>query len=160
MLDGRALVTPFQMPKTTLCFFLYGQVVQADAASNRNVLLLHRYGKFVPREPGKEPARLVQRDRIGRAIFTNGEIANALSALGLPDDLPLSVLAAELLPGGVGNDLPKPRTNPAVESSPPPSVTSATAAATTQPDPLGAGLDFRPQRILRVSPLVAVAPVC
>jgi hypothetical protein len=160
VLGGRALVTPFQTPKTTLCFFLYAQVVQADAASNRNVLLMHRYGTFLPREPGNEPARLVQRDRVGRVIFTNGEIADALNALGLPDDLSLSVLAAELLPGGVGNDLPKPRTNPALVSSPPPSVTSATAAATEQPDPLGAGLDFRPQRILRVSPLVAVAPVC
>jgi hypothetical protein len=145
VLNGRALVTLFQRPKTTLCFLLYAQVVQADAASNRNVLLLHKYGQFDPELAPKEHSRQVQRDRIGQAYFTNGEIADALFALGLPDDLPLSVVAVELLPGGVGNKLPK---------------QSAVRAATTDRDPLGSDLAQRPQRILRVSPLVAVAHVC
>jgi hypothetical protein len=157
VLDGRALVTPLQRAKTTLCFFLYAQVVQADAASNRNVLLMHRYGTFDPELPAIEHSRLVQRDRLGRAVFTNGEITDALRALGLPADLPLSVLAVELLPGGVGTDLPRRAANNTA-AAPPPS--SAPAAAATQRDPLGADLDFRPQRILRVSPLVAVAAVC
>src|SRR5207302_10847334 len=133
------------------------QVVQADAASNRNVLLMHRYGTFDPELPAIEHSRLVQRDRLGRAVFTNGEIADALHALGLPADLPLSVLAVELLPGGVGTDLPRRAANNAPAASPP---SPAPAAAATQRDPLGADLDFRPQRILRVSPLVTVAAVC
>jgi hypothetical protein len=146
VLNGRALVKPTQVPKTTLCFFLYAQVVQADAASNRNVLLLHRYGTFDPELPAREGSRLSQRDRLGRAVFTNGEIADSLRALGLPADLPLSMLAVELLPGGVGNKLPK-------SASPHPPASAAR-------DPLGVDLNSQPQRILRASPLVAVAPVC
>jgi hypothetical protein len=144
VLNGRALVRPTETPRTTLCFFLYAQVVQADAASNRNVLLLHRYGTFHPRE-GNVPSRNTQRDRTGDAMFSNAEIIDALTQLGLPETLPLSMLAAELLPGGTAGYRPK-------EFAPPPSLDGR--------DPLGTDLTGTPQRILRVSPLVAVAPVC
>jgi hypothetical protein len=143
VLNGRALVRPAETPKTTLAFFLYAQVVQADASSNRNVLLLHRYGEFHPRE-GNAPARNTQRDRTGEVLFSNAEIVDALTALGLPEDLPLSVLAAELLPGGTAGYQPHKPPVPAAFDG----------------DPLGPGLAGTPQRILRVSPLVAVAPGC
>jgi len=68
---------------------------------------------------------------------------------GLPPNSPLSILAVELLPGGVDNDLPShSKLRP--------------AAAVGPADPLGSELarNGRPQRILRVSPLVPVAPIC
>ena len=72
-----------------------------------------------------------------------------LAQLGLPANLSLSVLAVELLPGGVGSDLP----NPFI-----PRIQQDAAASTQNPDPLS--LDGRPRRILRASPLVQVAAVC
>ena len=42
-LSGKPLITPFEMPKTRLCFLLYAQVVQSDGAINRNILLTHCY---------------------------------------------------------------------------------------------------------------------
>ena len=145
VLNGRALVSPFDDPKTTLCFFLYAQVVQTDAASNRNVLVLHRYG-LRERRQDNQP-RNTQRDRTGEVTFSNAEIIDALTALGLPGDLPLSMLAAELLPGGTAGYRPK-------ESA------AGVGGGIDGKDPLGSGLAGTPQRILRVSPLVAVAPVC
>jgi hypothetical protein len=153
VLNGRPLVGPDQTPKTTLAFFLYAQVVQADAASNRNVLLFQRAGTFFginDRLRFNETATVrSQRDRIGGAIFTESEIEAALTALGLPVTLPLSVLAVEFLPGGVGNDLPNPLGVAA---------RAADAAIERDGDPLD--LAGRPRRILRASPLVPVAAVC
>ena len=124
-LNGQPLVTRYETPKTDIYFFLYAQVVQADGASNRNVLLLQRAGS--PKEgsdarpggrPGKERigqtvSQSSQRDRVSAALFSDDEIAIAIKGLGLRVDLPLSVVAAELLPGGVGGDLPiRDRTGP------------------------------------------------
>jgi hypothetical protein len=159
VLNGRALVRPFETPRTTLCFLLYAQVVQADATMNRNVLLLRRLATFDPKHPEGKQARLVQRDRIGHTTFTADQIAVALASMGLPPGLPLSALAVELLPGGVGNDLPDRRR--LASGEPAAGQAAATSQATaTQGDPLGSDLLARPQRILRVSPLVAVAPAC
>ena len=88
---------------TMLCFFLYAQVVQADAASNRNVLLLHRCAVFEQRDI--DEAAPAQRDRVGSAAFSEKEIQGALAALGLPGDLQLSALAVELLPGGTPSEM-------------------------------------------------------
>ena len=149
-LNGRPLVTPFTQPKTTLCFFLYAQVVQADGSTNRNVLLAHRYGVFTPPWQSRKSRipTTMQRDRIGRAVFTVSEVQELLFLLGLSPDSPLSMLAVELLPGGVGEDLP-----PRFMTFEP---------VVPERDPLGAelGVDGRPQRILRVSPLVPIAPAC
>ncbi|HKD15662.1 MAG TPA: hypothetical protein VKE71_14100 [Candidatus Angelobacter sp.] len=73
----------------------------------------------------------------------------SLRLLGLPPNSPLSVVAVELLPGGVDNDLPG-------------NSKFRPAAAPGPGDPLGSELarNGRPQRILRVSPLVPVAPIC
>jgi len=148
VLDGRPLVTPFTPPKTSLCFFLYAQVVQADGSTNRNVLLDHRYGQWSPppRVARQRALSDVQRDRIGQATFEVPEVEQLLRRLALPPSSALSMLAAELLPGGTGTDVGD-------------RGLSGEAAAA---DPLGTDLrpDGRPGRILRVSPLVPVAPVC
>ena len=150
VLNGRPLVSPLERPQTTLCFLLYAQVVQSDGSMNRNVLLTLSYAIWTP--PRQSRFLLdTQRDRIGRAVFSTYEVERLLFRLGLPRQSVLSVLAVELLPGGTGPDVPdQPR------SAQPP------AAAVQTPDPLGAGLapGGRPQRILRVSPLVPVAKIC
>ncbi|HET7487727.1 MAG TPA: hypothetical protein VFJ85_07340 [Acidimicrobiales bacterium] len=149
VLNGRPLVTAFDQPKTTMCFLLYAQVVQSDGSSNRNVLLQHRYGQWEPPEQREIAGRLhTQRDRVGRAMFEVREVEQLLFQLGLPANSPLSMIAVELLPGGTGaGNLPKQRD---------------VGLAAVARDPLGHDLlpDGRPQRILRVSPLVAVAPAC
>jgi hypothetical protein len=156
VLGGQPLARPTDQPTTELCFLLYAQVVQADAASNRNVLLLQQLGTFAsPRLGGAgvlptSTQRLTQRDRLGYAIFTEKAVQAQLTLLGLPVNLPLSVLAVELLPQGVGSDLP-----PGVAE---PSAGAAPSAAAQTADPLR--LSSRPRRILRTSPLVPVAPEC
>jgi len=142
-----------------LWFLLYAQVVQADAASNRNVLLLQQRGRFAsPEDVGGGPTGLPpsasrlssQRDRLGYAIFLQSAINNQLELLGLPFNLPLSVLAVELLPAGVGSDLPPGADEAAAGIAP--------LAAVQNTDPLQ--LSSRPRRILRTSPLVPVTPRC
>lgn len=157
VLSGQPLVTPTEQPKTSLWFFLYAQVVQADAASNRNVLLFQRQGEFLIRDAivaghiVSNLSRSSQRDRVGYTVFLEAEIEKQLLAMGLSVDLPLSVLAAEFLPAGVGSNVPEIGKASAVGST-------STTAANQSSDPLG--LNDRPRRILRVSPLVPVAPIC
>jgi len=159
VLNGQPLALPIEQPKTELYFLLYAQVVQADAASNRNVLLMQQPGQFVSHEhrgaagsglPLSLSGRSTQRDRLGYTIFTEKDIETQLQRLSLPVNLPLSVLAIELLPQGVGGDLPQHATAQTTSTSP--------AAASQPPDPLR--LSSRPRRILRTSPLVPVAPEC
>jgi hypothetical protein len=150
VLNGRPLVTPFMQPKTTLCFLLYAQVVQADGSMNRNVLLTLSYGTYAPPRDRRFLIE-TQRDRTGRAVFSTYEVEQLLFRLGLPRNSALSVLAVELLPGGVGGDLPDEHGR-----------LDHAATATAPADPLRAGLapGGRPQRILRVSPLVPIAKIC
>jgi len=159
VLNGQPLAAPADQPKTDLWFLLYAQVVQADAASNRNVLLLQQRGRFAsPEDVGGGPTGLPpsasrlssQRDRLGYAIFLQSAINNQLELLGLPFNLPLSVLAVELLPAGVGSDLPPGADEAAAGIAP--------LAAVQNTDPLQ--LSSRPRRILRTSPLVPVTPRC
>ena len=76
VLNGTPLVSPFEAPRTSLWFWVYGQVVQADGASMRNILLATSPGTFI--NPGNidvadKMAQLLkdwqkstpQRDRIG-----------------------------------------------------------------------------------------------
>ena len=159
ILNGQPLALPDEQPTTQLYFLLYAQVVQANAVSNRNVLLVQQQGQFVSREhrgeaglgvPLSLSGRSTQRDRLGYTIFAEKDIETQLQMLSLPVNLPLSVLAIELLPQGVGGDLPQNATAQTTSSIP------AAAAQTT--DPLR--LSSRPRRILRTSPLVPVAPEC
>jgi hypothetical protein len=151
VLNSQPLVAPFDQPTTTICFLLYAQVVQADGSTNRNVLLDHRYATFEPRRniAGDVVLGTVQRDRIGRAAFPQQEVDTILKRLGLHTQTPLSMLAVELLPGGVDGHLPKDLRQPE-------------AAVNGQRDPLGDALRHggRPQRILRVSPLLPIATAC
>jgi hypothetical protein len=152
VLNGQPLAQPAQQPETQLWFLLYAQVVQADAAANRNVLLLQQLGRFASPDDktGLLSGSPSQRDRLGYAIFEQQDIDNQLQTLGLPLGLPLSVLAIELLPQGTGSDF---SANAAAQTT----GTSPAAAAQTT-DPLR--LSSRPRRILRTSPLVPVAPEC
>jgi len=81
-------------------------------------------------------------------VFDDADRAVAL-VIGLPVNSPLSALVIELLPGGVGTD-----TCTIYGCEP--------AAAVILADPPGPDLRMSgcPQRLLRVSPLVAVAPAC
>ncbi len=163
VLAGQPLVRPIDPPRTALYFFLYAQVVQADSASNRNVLLFQRESQFFASDRPIEATILgrlgfrafqaSQRDRTGYAVFSDAEIEKQLVQLELSVDLPLSVLAAEFLPGGTAGDVPG-----AARPLSPTSVAGLAGSADSNPDPLG--LNNRPRRILRVSPLVAVAPFC
>ncbi|HEY2301901.1 MAG TPA: hypothetical protein VGH66_08405 [Acidimicrobiales bacterium] len=160
VLNGRPLVTPVQPPKTQMWFFIYGQVVQADARSMRNILLATSLGVFLrPIRDGLSSQISVllkhftgsttQRDRTALAVFTQTEIATLLKAIHLPDSTPLSVLAVELLPGGTGSDVGSPQTAAGATVALSANIASTNTAATF---PFG--------RILRASPLTPVGPLC
>ena len=90
--EGRNLTPP--VPATVIWLLLYAQVVQADGADRRNILLGRRRGwirqRKLERRDEPDVAALVR--------WTQDEIEQMLTALGLPADSPLSVLAVELLP--------------------------------------------------------------
>jgi hypothetical protein len=89
---GRNLLPPF--PASQLWFLLYAQVLQADAADWRNVLLARRRG--VPEE--RKLRHRVEVELSASTGWTQAEVRSLLEAYGLPLDDPLSVLAVELLP--------------------------------------------------------------
>lgn len=137
-------------PQTRIWFMLYAQVLQADSATNRNVLLNHRLGLTLPNPSSKltnDPQHSLNRDPRAGVFFPQAYISDVLKLLDLPTTSSLSVLAVEVLPGPLS-----------VESSPtqPQFTTKATAGGGE--DPLGADLGLR--RILRTSPLAAVPSVC
>jgi hypothetical protein len=154
VLGGRPLVAPDEPPHTQLWFFVYGQVVQADASSMRNILLATAPGVFVQPRRGQLSdtiAALLEgqlsaehlRDRIGVAVFTQAELSTLLKAVHLPGSTPLSILAVELLPGG---------TTTSVSDAGRSDVASA-RVGTSAIFPFG-------RRILRASPLTPVSPFC
>jgi hypothetical protein len=93
--EGRNL-TP-RVPATIIWLLLYAQVVQADGADRRNILLGRRRG-FVS---DRKQERRDEPDLAALVRWTQDEIEQMLAALGLPVDSPLSVLAVELLPEAV-----------------------------------------------------------
>ena len=108
------------------------QVLQADAASRRNLLIAVQEAKNPGSADGAPTPQSLTRDTYGTVTFDvgdNGEVTPILHSLLLPANSPLSVLAIELLPIG-----------------------------TPQDNPLG--LDLGNQRILRVSPLTAIPAAC
>ncbi len=133
-------------PQTRLWFLLYAQVLQADAASYRNVLLerlagvTQRRAKGGPNNPEHGPGM----GPIAGAQFTAAEINNRLALLGLPLTTALSVLAVEVLPGPL--------------NIPDAAGAGAPAAQAPVEDPLGIQLGVR--RIMRTSPLTAVPAIC
>ncbi|HVK95948.1 MAG TPA: hypothetical protein VM571_14620, partial [Noviherbaspirillum sp.] len=123
---GRVTADP---PNTEIWLMLYCQVLQADGAAHRNILLGR---KRVMRRRRERVHRIEGSPRwpAGFASWSENEIKQLLGTLGLPDDMPLSVLAVELLP----------------------------EPNATFDDPLGG--DLGEVRILRSSPLVAVDKQC
>jgi hypothetical protein len=90
--EGRALLP--SRPSTSMWIVLYAQVVQADGADHRNVLLSR---KPAPLRRKKELGRQAVAPR-GDARWSQAEIEAALASMGLPRSSPLSVLAVEMLP--------------------------------------------------------------
>lgn len=91
---GRVTADP---PNTEIWLMLYCQVLQADGAAHRNILL----GRKRVQRRRRERAHRVEgspRWPAGFASWSENEIRHLLATLGLPDDTPLSVLAVELLP--------------------------------------------------------------
>jgi hypothetical protein len=133
-------------PQTSIWFMLYAQVLQADGASWRNVLLTHQLGQLIGAAPGTVSLlqQSINRDPMAGCNFPVVGVDELLLLLGLPASTPLSVLAVEVLPG-----------EPSLNVGP---AGLAPRAAAQPEDPLGAQLGKR--RILRTSPLVAVPSVC
>jgi hypothetical protein len=157
VLNGRKTFTGDQ-PYTNLWVLLYAQVMQADGASRRNVLLLTERLDPLPDQLVDANLRtgpVVTRDIYGTGLFSQKDdpnlgktgIETVLTTLLLPLNSPLSVLAVELLPTNGPFDRP---------------VTGPGGPAPPQ-DPQGIGpLDnnLGDQRILRTSALIAVPPIC
>jgi hypothetical protein len=141
-------------PQTRIWFMLYAQVVQADGASYRNILIDRSEGITLPPPPAKSgsahnPQHGVNRGPIARTDFVQKDVEARLARIRLPATAALSVLAVEVLPGPLtvishGHDVQ-------------PGATGRAAAADKE-DPLGTGLGTR--RILRTSPLTAVPAIC
>ena len=157
-------------PRTRIWVLLYAQVVQADGATRRNVLIARAPaipkldavdGKLVP------PAT---RDVMGIAQFDELDIEQKLADLALSADAPLSVLAVELLPSNhlvqqtatVGDhQVYFTFDQPDVPAGVPPSDNFAFVNVRQGSDPLGRELGtITSRRILRCSPLTPVAPAC
>ena len=98
-------------PNTEVWFVLYAQVAQVDGLDHRNVVLGSRRGapqirdrhdddryRYGRGEFSLRPALLRGGYVLGEAGWSQAEIADALDALCLDADAPLSVLAVELLP--------------------------------------------------------------
>ena len=111
-------------------FFIYGQVVQADACSMRNILLATSLGVFLRpiREGLGSQLSVLLKNFTGSTIATGPHrlspssprprSPHLLKAIHLPDSTPLSVLAVELLPGGTGTDVGSPHDRPPGRPSP------------------------------------------
>jgi hypothetical protein len=144
-------------PQTRIWFMLYAQVLQADAASYRNVLLTHQLGATLANPPGSpdpNPQHSFNRDPFAGVTFAQAAVEDFLTVLGLPTTTPLSVLAVEVLPGPLSVPLAGPGPKIAERAD----AGAAHASAVEQEDPLGASLGLR--RILRTSPLAAVPTIC
>jgi hypothetical protein len=136
-------------PQTRIWFMLYAQVLQADSASYRNVLLDHVRGKTLPtaaRGEQRNPQHGFARDPLAGNVFPERDIEARLRLLNLPRTNPLSVLAVEVLPGPLNfpSNIKEPGEGDAVSND--------------TEDPVGTDLGLR--RILRTSPLTAVPGIC
>jgi hypothetical protein len=189
VLDGTALYSSREAPKTTMWFLLYVQAAQADGASARNILVAAEPGVHLTPEVDYIDAALnvyvetikasSGRNRLAVAVFHQAQIEAILDSVHLPSNLPLSVIAVEFLPGGTGGDVGSPPPpSPVKITTPAPLKVTAPAvaqnAATTQRtatpaaavdtlDMAVAGppiVNFPFGRILRVSPLAPIAPFC
>jgi hypothetical protein len=114
-----------EQPNTEIWVVLYARVVQADGSTRRNVQIALRRAQVPRRAEASAPLA-----RQAEAYWWGGEVREALRLAGLPEDLPISALAVEVLPEPNGSFA----------------------------DPLGG--DLGQVRILRTSPLTAVERDC
>jgi hypothetical protein len=158
-------------PRTRIWVLLYAQVMQADGATRRNVLIAR--APAIPHldAVNGKPIPPQTRDVFGVAQFDEASIEQKLADLALPADSPLSVLAVELLPSDhlvqqtvtIGDaqvyftfDQPDPLADPQR-----PSFGGFIAAPPQVSDPLGRELGkLTSRRILRCSPLTPIAATC
>jgi hypothetical protein len=158
-------------PRTRIWVLLYAQVMQADGATRRNVLIAR--APAIPHLDvvNGKPIPPQTRDIVGVAQFDEPSIEQKLADLALPAASPLSALAVELLPSDhlvqqtvtIGDaqvyltfDQPDPFADPQQ-----PSFGGFIAAPPQVSDPLGRDLGkMTSRRILRCSPLTPVAPAC
>ncbi|WP_340201938.1 hypothetical protein [Ascidiimonas sp. W6] len=138
-------------PNTQIHYVLYARVHQADGSTMRNIELDKRAGHSIDRkkalliqseigiqlEPdvsnsidAQNRTNILQAPLQAHSIWSQDEISNLLTGMGLPEDTPLSVLGIELLPEPTGSFA----------------------------DPLGGNLGQ--VRILRTSPLYPIASMC
>jgi hypothetical protein len=174
VLDGESL-TSADAPQTQIWFLLYAQLRRVDGQAYRNILLTKLIGQRPARINSQDvpsTAGIAQIQSIGvRAAFSVAKVDTILADLLLPLNTALSVLAVELF-----NLEPDVIRDPFVGEAPAPGTQAANASGATsssgasaavatlevapfvQTDPLGSQLGS--QRILRVSPLTPVSPVC
>ncbi len=120
---GLKQVTPSR-PNTEIWFVLYARLLQVDGKTWRNVQIDLTRSREIPTGASAPLAPQAE----GR--WTDAQVKDALARAGLPEDTPLTVLAAELLPEPNGSFA----------------------------DPLGG--DLGQVRIIRTSPLADVAQDC
>ena len=175
VLNGQSL-TSASNPQTQIWFLLYAQLRRADGQAYRNLLLSKLLGQFPQNPAGTNLAgpafNIAQVQSLTvDAAFSQSAIDTILADLLLPANTPLSVLAVELFnleylvtrdPAGGATTL---ALSPALANTKL-AATATLELATPQAalaeqvigDPLGDQLGS--QRILRVSPLPPVEPVC
>jgi hypothetical protein len=180
VLNGISL-TSATAPQTQIWFLLYAQLRRADGEAWRNLLLAKLPGSLHT-DPLAGGVPTQQQSIPVSAAFAQAAIDDLLNLLRLPANAPLSILAVELfnreslvirgdqfaaeianLPAGVSSTVFSGAT--AQPASPETAASTSTVAATAIQqesqaidDPLGQ--DLGAQRILRVSPLTPVRPVC
>jgi hypothetical protein len=137
--SGGVSLTTAARPQTEIWFLLYAQVQRVDGQAWRNILLARALGAL-DRKLAAQSRQLPVRGQ-----FLQSDVEAWLSQWQLPASTPTSVLAIELF-SGEASVVPEAQDDLAGE------------AATAESDPLGAQLGAR--RILRVSPLTPVRPVC
>ncbi len=164
-------------PNTEIWCLLYAQVKRADNQDYRNILLGEKRLEirrqkvdidFIGGYAQQLTLTNVDKRAFGATIFPQDHVEEALARLGLPTDLPLSVLCVEMLPTNPRLDFPR--------RTPTPSTTTGVPAGEFEPaGVLAASLaidsakasKLRPlsgqlghYRILRTSPLTEVAQIC
>jgi hypothetical protein len=89
-------------PQTSLWYMLYTQVMQADGATYRNLLIDSDLMPYVPLKPSKTEGISVRRKEegtlFGTAVLKLKDVETKLVELGLPPNSSLSVLCVEMFP--------------------------------------------------------------
>jgi len=85
-------------PRSEMWVLLYAQVMQADGADYRNILLSRKAARLSDKRFNNERFNFSAMGLPGYSFWDETEVEALLGALGLPVNSPLSVLAVEVLP--------------------------------------------------------------